>query len=377
MFTRRLTIFQVFGFDIKVDASWVFLAFLVTWSLAVGYFPEQHPDLAPFTYWAMGILGAIGLFASIILHELGHSVVARHYGIPIRDITLFIFGGVASMEDEPPNAKSEFFMAIAGPLVSMVLCVFFLALNALSITEMVPALMAVGWLGTINGMLAVFNLIPAFPLDGGRVLRALLWAYKNNLRWATRIAATIGSLFGYFLIFIGVLEILSGLIIAGVWSLMLGLFMRTASQMSYRQVLFRNALEGEHVRRFMKTDPVTVPRYISLQDLVEEYVYKYHFKMYPVVDGDRLMGCASVADLRQVPREDWSNTPVGEIMRACSAGNSVSPDEDAMHALMHMNRTGESRLLVIENQRLVGIIALKDLLKFLSLKLDLDENVSS
>lgn len=373
MFTRRLTIFQVLGFDIKVDASWIFLAILVVWSLAAGWFPQQHPDLAPFTYWAMGIIGAIGLFASIIMHELGHSVVARHYGIPIRDITLFIFGGVASMEDEPPSARSEFFMAIAGPLVSMVLCVVFLGLNMLPIFDPIPALDVLGWLGMINGMLAVFNLIPAFPLDGGRVFRAMLWAYKNNIRWATRVAATIGSLFGYLLIFLGVLEILNGLIITGVWSLMLGLFMRAASQMSYRQILFRKALEGERVRRFMKPDPVTVPRYISIQDLVEEYIYKYHFKMYPVVDQDRLMGCVSVSDVRNIPREDWANTPVGEILNACSSSNSVSPDEDAMHALMSMNRTGNSRMLVLEGDRLVGIIALKDLLKFLSLKLDLEE----
>lgn len=364
------------GFDIKVDATWIFLAVLVTWSLAVGYFPEQHPDLAPFTYWAMGILGAIGLFASIILHELGHSVVARHYGIPIRDITLFIFGGVASMEDEPPSAKSEFFMAIAGPLVSMVLCVVFLLVDATPLLERVPALEVLGWIGMINGMLAIFNLIPAFPLDGGRVLRALLWAYKSNLRTATRIAATIGSLFGYFLIFVGILEIISGLLISGIWSLMLGLFMRTASQMSYRQVLFRNALEGERVRRFMKSDPVTVPRYISIQDLVEEFIYRYHFKTYPVVDGDRLMGCVSVSDVRGVPRDEWSNTPVGGIMHACTNENSISPDEDAMHALMNMNRTGNTRLLVVDEGRLVGIIALKDLLKFLSLKIDLEENAS-
>lgn len=376
MFTRRMTIFQLFGFDIKVDASWIFLAVLVVWSLAVGWFPQQHPDLAPFTYWAMGIIGAIGLFASIILHELGHSIVARHYGIPIRDITLFIFGGVASMEDEPPSAKSEFFMAIAGPLVSMVLCVIFLGLHVLPIFDPIPALEVLGWLGIVNGMLALFNLIPAFPLDGGRVFRALLWAYKNNLRWATRIAATFGALFGFFLIFLGILEILGGAIISGVWSLMLGLFMRTASQMSYRQVLFRNALEGERVRRFMKTDPVSVPRYISIQDLVEEYIYKYHYKMYPVVEHDRLIGCVSVSDVRHVPREDWPNTPVGEILTACSANNSISPDDDAMQALMSMNRTGNSRMLVLEGDRLVGIIALKDLLKFLSLKLELEDDAS-
>jgi Zn-dependent protease/CBS domain-containing protein len=374
MFTRRLTIFQLLGIDIKLDGSWIFLAILVTWSLAAGYFPQQHAGLPPFTYWSMGILGALGLFASIIFHELGHSVIARRFGIPIKDITLFIFGGVASMEDEPPNAKSEFSMAIAGPIVSLVLCVVFLFIYSFTPAgAVVPALEVIGWLGWINGLLAGFNLIPAFPLDGGRVLRAALWALRNNLRWATRVAASIGSMFGLLLIALGIFQIIGGMWIGGLWALMLGLFMRSASSMSYRQVLFRQALEGERVRRFMKTDPITVPRYISIQELVDAYIYKYHFKTYPVVDGDHLVGCVSVKDVREVPRDEWPNLPVGEVMCECSEENSVLPDEDAMNALLKMNNTGNSRLLVTQEGRLVGIVALKDLLKFLSLKLDLEE----
>lgn len=374
MFTYQLTLFRLFGFEVKIDASWLFLAVLVTWSLAAGLFPQQYEGFPPATYWVMGVAGALGLFISIVFHELGHSLVARRFGIPIRSITLFIFGGVADMGGEPPSAKSELWMALAGPATSIVLAaVFYASSVAASAADASPAVTAVlGYLALINVILAAFNILPAFPLDGGRVLRALLWAAKRNLRWATRISSAIGSAFGAILIGLGIVYFLYGSFIGGIWWVMIGLFVRHASSASYQQLLMRRALEGETVRRFMKTDPVAVPDYISIQELVESYIYKFHYKMFPVTQEDRLVGCVSTRDVRQVAREDWERTTVRDIMGDCALENSITPDKDAVQALSQMSTSGNSRLLVVEGGQLVGIIALKDLLAFLSLKFDLE-----
>jgi len=374
MFTKRLTLFHLFGIAIKIDASWLLLAVLVTWSLARGVFPFYFPDQSVATYWWMAVGGAVGLFASIILHELGHAIVARHFGIPIRDITLFVFGGVAEMQDEPPSAKSEFLMAVAGPGTSVALGLALFGLyGSVGAAGAWPSFSVVRYLAWLNIVLAIFNMLPAFPLDGGRVLRAGLWAARDNLKWATRIASSIGSGFGVLLIVLGVLAFLTGNIIGGLWWFMIGMFMRAASQMSYKQLLVRRALEGESLRRFVRTDPVTVPEDVSVRDLVEDYIYKFHYKFFPVVDDGHLAGCVSTRDVKEVPREEWDVHSVRDILRTCAVNTMVRPDEDPLNVLATMNRSGNSRLLVVENDQLVGVVTLKDLLKFLSLKLDLEE----
>jgi Zn-dependent protease/CBS domain-containing protein len=323
----------------------------------------------------MGIAGTLGLFASIVFHEFCHSLVARRYGLPMRGITLFIFGGVAEMSDEPASPKAEFLMAIAGP-VSSVLLAIGLALAYMagqSLGWPKPLSGVVQYLVLLNVVLAGFNLLPAFPLDGGRVLRSILWAVKDDLRWATRIASNLGAGFGLFLIVMGVLRfILAGDFVGGIWSALIGMFIRSASQMSYKQLLMRRALGGDAVRRFMKPDPVTVPPSISVEQLVNDYFYRYHFKMFPVSDGDRLVGCITAGQVKDVPRQQWSEQTVGELAQPCSPENTVRPEMDAMRALSVMNRTGNSRLMVVDGDRLVGIVTLKDMLKFLDLKIDLE-----
>jgi len=376
MFSRGIKLFELLGFTVRVDASWLLLAFLVVFSLATGLFPQFFADLPVATYWWMGVGGALGLFASIVLHELSHSIVARRYGIPMKGITLFIFGGVAEMEDEPPSAKSEFLMAIAGPIASFLVALasylVYVAGNGLGASVAFNGVFA--YLAWINLILAVFNMVPAFPLDGGRVLRSALWYFGRSLRRATRIASAIGSGFGVVLIVLGGLSLLGGNFIGGLWWIMLGLFVRSASQMSYRQMLFRRALEGEQVRRFMKPDPVTVPRHLSVEELVNDYIYEYHYKTFPVADGDKLIGCVTTQNVKQLPREEWSRQTVGSICGDCTEENSIGPDTDAMKALALMNRTGNSRLMVVDHGNLLGIVSLKDLLGFLALKLDLEED---
>jgi Zn-dependent protease/CBS domain-containing protein len=375
MFGKSIRLFSLFGFDVKIDISWLVLAFLITWSLAQGLFPHYFKDLSSSTYWWMGIFGALGLFFSIIFHELSHSLVARNFGLPIKGITLFIFGGVAHMEEEPPSAKAEFMMAIAGPVSSIVLGIILYALRTLGrIGDWpLPVTGVIGYLAIINWILAGFNLLPAFPLDGGRVLRSILWKWKQNIGWATRISSRIGTLFGFLLIAMGVIQFFSGNLIGGIWWFMIGLFLQNAARMSYQQLMTRRALEGESVRSLMITDPITVPPTLTIKELVEEYIYKHHYKMFPVVDAGILVGCITTRQIRQVPKEEWQHKKISEIAKTCSADNTIHPDTDVVKVLRLMNRTRNSRLMVIEGQSLLGIIALKDIMDFLSIKLDLDQ----
>jgi Zn-dependent protease/predicted transcriptional regulator len=372
MFGRKITLFKLLGFTVRADVSWLVLAFLVTWSLAVGVFPLYYKGLSEQAYWWMGAFGALGLFGSIVFHELCHSLVARRYGLPIKGITLFIFGGVAEMEDEPQNPKTEFLMAVAGPASSVLLA---LILHAISIvtegTWPTVVVAVISYLAWINGTLAIFNLLPAFPLDGGRVLRSALWRYKGDLRWATHVASRIGSGFGFGMIFLGILSLLRGDFIGGVWWFVIGMFLRNASQMSYQQLVLRKSLEGVRVARFMKREPITISPSTSIEELVNNYIYRYHFKMYPVVEGNHLRGVVTISQVKQVAPEEWSVHTVGQIAEKCTADNTISPTADATKALEQMTRMGAGRLLVVDEGKLVGIISLKDMLTFLSLRIDL------
>jgi Zn-dependent protease/CBS domain-containing protein len=375
MFGKRLKLFKLLGFEVRIDASWLVIAVLVTWSLAAGLFPYLYPGLSRETYWIMGVVGALGLFASIVAHEFCHSIVARRYGMPMKGITLFIFGGVAEMGDEPPTAKAEFMMAIVGPLSSLAIAgVFYLIyLIGASGGWRTPVIGVIYYIAYINGILAAFNLLPAFPLDGGRVLRSILWGAKDNLRWATRVSSSIGGAFGIGLMFLGVLQFIGGNIIGGVWMFLIGMFLRNAAQMSYQQLLVRKSLEGEAVSRFMNPNPVTVPDSLTIARLVEDFIYKYHYKMFPVMAGDKLAGLITTREVKEIPQEAWDRETIRDSVVACSPENCIPPATDAVKALAMMTQSGVTRLLVVDNGRLVGLVTLKDLLDFFSLKVELEE----
>jgi Zn-dependent protease/CBS domain-containing protein len=373
MFGRSIKLFSLFGFKVSIDLSWIIIAVLVSWSLAAGFFPYMYHGLSVQTYWVMGVIGALGLFLSVIFHEFCHSLVARRLGLPMKGITLFIFGGVAEMGDEPPSAKVEFWMAIAGPLSSFLLAIIFylIYVQGLAAKWTLPVNGVIRYLAYINVLLAVFNLLPAFPLDGGRVLRSILWGIWDDLRRATRVSAVIGSAFGLGLIALGIFQLVGGNFIAGLWWFLIGLFIRNAAQMSYQQLLVRNALAGEPVRRFMNANPVTAPASVTVEQLVDDYVYKYHFKMFPVVDDGKLVGCITTRQIKEVPRDQWGQVTIGEIASGGTHENTISPEIDAIKALALMHQTENSRLLVVEGTKLVGILTLKDLMAFLSLKVEL------
>ena len=373
---RGITLFELLGFKIRVDISWVFLALLVTWSLAKGVFPAWFAEagLSEATFWWMGVAGMAGLVFSLIFHELSHSLVARHYGLPIKGITLFIFGGVAEMTEEPKSAKVEFWMAIAGPIASFVLALVFHLLAALGTAQglSVAVTGVLSYLAFINVLLGAFNLIPAFPMDGGRVLRAALWYWRGDLRLATRIASGAGKGFGMLLMLLGVLSVVTGNFIGGMWWFLIGLFVRGAAEASYQQLIARRLFEGEPVRRFMTHETVAVPPGLPLSAFLEDFVYEYHYDLFPVVSDQRLIGCVSTRQLKTVPREEWGRLSVADLMVPCTEENTVDPGMDAIEAMSLMRRTGATRLIVAVGDRLVGIVVLKDMLELFSLKMDLE-----
>ena len=375
MFGRPVSLFTLFGFEIKADVSWLILAALITWSLSSGLFPEYYKDLPQSAYWWMGVAGAAGLFLSIIFHELTHSLVARRYGVSMKEITLFIFGGVAHMEGEPSSPKAEFMIAIVGPISSFLLAIFSFLLYELGIISGWPVTITgiLNYLSWLNMILAVFNLMPAFPLDGGRILRSALWKWKKDIRWSTNIASQIGSGFGLVLIIMGIFYIVRGNFVGGLWWFLIGMFVRAAAQSSYRQILARSLFHTKKVKDLMVTNPVTVPRSISLEEFIRDYVYKYHFQAYPVLSFGRLIGCIFLKQIASIPREEWSQHTVGAIALPCSKEITIGPEEDANKALEVMSHTGNSRLLVVNGDALEGIISLKDMLALLSLKIELND----
>jgi len=370
MFGRRIRLFSIFGFEINIDASWIIIAVLITWSLAAGVFPLFFKGLSQSVYWIMGAVGAIGLFASIVFHELCHSLVARRFGLPMRGITLFIFGGVAEMEDEPPSAKAEFFIAIAGPLSSIFLGFFFWGILLLGnyLNFPGPILIIFSYLRIINLVLAAFNMLPAYPLDGGRVFRSIIWALKKDITQATKLASAVGSGFGLALAAAGIFSVFTGGIAAGIWWILIGLFIRGASRMSYENVLMRGALQNEPVKRFLETHPVTVPSLTTIDHLIEDYAYKYNFNLYPVT-GNCKLRFINIEDVKKVPRGEWPSHVVDEYAKPCGKDNSINESDNAMAALTVMNRTGNTRIMVVTAAgELAGTVDQKELLRFLSLK---------
>lgn len=372
MFGKRYKLFTFFGFEVGIDASWLIIAALITWSLAVGFFPQSYPGLTKAAYWGMGVIGALGLFVSILFHEFCHSIVARKLGLPMKGITLFLFGGVAEMNEEPASAKVEFLMAAAGPAASIVLGFLFWLAAHYGQGSFQPQLQGVvEYLAYINWLLAAFNLLPAFPLDGGRILRSILWRWKKDLTWATRIAAQTGGAFGFLLIGLGLLSMFTGNLVGGLWYFVIGMFLRSAAQGSYRQIVWRQALKGTKVRELMQV-PVTVSSDETLENLVHDYVYRHHHKMFPVVDGGRLAGCITTRQIKAVPREEWPQRTVGQVATSCGIDNTVGPDTEVSQAFAKMTGSGNSRLMVVADDALLGVVSLKDISGFIAAYMDLE-----
>jgi len=378
-FGKDRTLFKIFGIPVKANPSWLFLVGLVVFTLAEGWFPRKLGDPSVLLRWGLAFIGAMGLFACLLVHELCHSLVARRTGMPVAGITLFIFGGVSQLQAEPPTALAEFFMAIVGPAASILLGIGFLLLwfvgRIAGWGDAVLALTQYLWL--INFVLAAFNLVPAFPLDGGRVLRSVLWGVTDDLRAATNVAAKIGSFFGVGLIVLGVILTLQVDVLGGLWMIVIGFFLRQAAMGSLQMVAIRQQLEGETVRRFMTTDLVTVPRGMTVQEFVDDYVFHHRFSYYPVVGEDgRLLGMVSARAPRELDNEQWVERRVEELMGGLQECMTIQPDMDAVDALSLLRERDENRAVVVENGSPVGMLSLRDLLQFLAAKIDLEPHGS-
>ena len=361
MFGHSVKLFDLFGFEIKVDASWLLIAALIVWSLASGYLPQVLPGLGPGAYLALAIAAMLGLFGSLILHELAHSLVARRYGLGIGGITLFLFGGVAELLDEPKSAGSEFWIAIAGPVMSFVLAALFgLAAMATGAEGIVGTILA--YLASINLVLAVFNLLPAFPLDGGRVLRAWLWHRSGDMLEATRKASGAGTVLALGLMALGLFSALLGGGIGGVWLVLIGFFVLNASRGTYQRLLMQDGLRGRRVAELMTPNPWTATPEMTLSELADRVMLAHAVSFAPMVEQRRVIGQIDAAGMREVAREDWATTRVAETMAPLTDADLIAPRMTAEEALQRLSDGPQRKLIVAEGRRLRGILSLRDLM---------------
>lgn len=358
---------RIRGIDIEINFSWLLIFALMTYMLATSYFPLNYPDWGPALWWLLGASAALLLFASVLLHELCHSLVSVSLGLPVKRITLFIFGGVAQIEGEPDEPMKELKIALAGPAMSIVLGIVFLLLAGVLAGAGTPQYVSVlfGYLGTINLMLAAFNLVPAFPLDGGRVLRAILWHFKGDMQGATRIAASAGGAFGYTLIFLGIFLVLAGNLANGIWMAFIGWFIAQAAQSSYQQMLLSDIFTKIPVRDFMTTQVVIVDYFISVQDLVDKYFYKHKYAFFPVRQQDQITGIVSLNNVRNLPQADWPRTTVGRIVTPLQENLIVRPDEAVAAVMNKLFANGVGRVLVMEGSQLLGLVSRTDVLNYM------------
>jgi len=367
MFSRAVKIFTLQGFEVKVDPSWLLIAALITWSLGSHAFPQFLPGLTPIEYFSMAVFAMLGFFGSLLLHEMSHSVVARRYGVGIKGITLFVFGGVAELEDEPKTAGAEFWIALAGPAMSFALSVgFWLTAGigrAIGVPDSITTILS--YLASINLILGLFNLVPAFPLDGGRVLRAYLWDRHGDILKATETAAKSGAVFAYTLMILGLLALFGGQQVSGLWQILIGGFLLMAARSSYQQQLLKSTFGGETVASLMSTDVRTAEPSLMLSQLVDQTLLPARVSFVPVVDDEVLLGYVDTEIIAGIDQENWSNTSVGDVFITLDAANCVTPETPAIDLLTRITETGRRKFLVARDGRLLGVVTLSDLTGFL------------
>ncbi len=356
---------KLFGISIRIDYSWFIVFALVAGSLGFSYFPEVYPGWSSAKYWLMGIITALIFFASVLAHELAHSLVSKASGIPVHSITLFIFGGVARISDEPKSPGREFWMAVAGPATSIGIGVVFgvLFLITRRAWTLFPAMAEL--LLYINFFVAIFNLIPGFPLDGGRILRSIIWKITGNLRKSTRIASVMGRIIAYLLILLGAALVLSGYWLNGMWIAFIGWFLQNAASSSYRQLALRETLQSVKASEVMISDCPELPGELTIQELLDNYVPNIH-RCFPVMDNGRVMGIITMQSVREIPREQWKTVRVAEVMIPFAEVNTVHPDDDLYAVMRQMTEENVNQLPVVEDGQFMGVIERGDLVRFIN-----------
>jgi len=370
-----LDLFSVAGIQIAVDYSWLFIFALVLWSLAAGYFPHEYPGYARAQYWGIGAVASLLFFASVLIHELAHSLVANRVGQNVQRITLFLFGGMAHLSREPSNAVAELKIASVGPLTSVALGgVFRLLESAVEGAGAGSLWVAMfKYLSFINIALAVFNLLPGFPLDGGRILRGLLWYRSGNLRAATARAADWGSGIALGLMGLGLLQIFSGALVGGLWLIFIGMFLRGAARSSYHGVVIEHVLGTATVGDLMVTNPSVIPDTLSVQEAIEDHFLHHGFGGFPVTRDGRIEGLISLGHIKHCPSQERAQRTVRDIMRSADTAVTIPVSASVSEALQKMVESDTGRLLVTDGSRIVGLITRTGITRFIQLKTQLEE----
>ena len=385
---KGLKVGRLFGINIKIDWSWLLIFFLVTWNL-VSVFGQIHSAWSFGLQVGIALLASILFFLSVLAHELAHSLVAKAQGMNVRSITLFLFGGVSNIQRNPDSPLNEFLMAAVGPITSLVLGVIFIFLASTGIRSidisnltnlaagLSPQATILLWLGPINIILGIFNLIPGFPLDGGRILRSIFWGITNNLKKATRWASYIGQGIAWLMIVAGISMIFgiqipffgSGFI-NGIWLAFIGWFLNSAAVNSYQQILVQDILEGVTVQQMMRVDAPVVEPDCSVSALVHDHIMQTDDHAFPVIQYERLVGLVTLEDVRKVPRDQWEQVPVQRIMTSADQLETVNPDDDAEEALKKLRNKDVRQLPVLRGDSLVGVLRRRDIIKWLRLQSD-------
>ena len=371
--TRAIRLIKIAGVQIEIDYSWLFVFVLVLWSLAAGYFPQAYPGYSESQYWTIGLVAALLFFSSVLFHELCHAIMGNRLGENIDRITLFIFGGMAHLTGEPKSAGDEFKIAAIGPLSSLVLGLFFwIVANAMRVGAAPSLWTAVfHYLAFINLALALFNLLPGYPLDGGRLLRAALWKRWGNIERATARAADWGSTIAWGLMAMGALEIFGGALVGGLWLIFIGLFLRGAAASGYQGTMVEQTLQRIRVGDIMTSSPVTLNSQMAVSDAVENYFLRLGHGGFPVVAEGSVVGILSLPLVSKCPPEERGSKKVADIMRPLDPSIEIDPSASALAAMHKMNDASSGRLIVLVDGKFVGLITLSGITRFVQMKAQL------
>ena len=361
MFGRSFQVARLFGISVDIHPSWFIIIAFVVWSLSEGFLPNQYEGWSQATYWLMGTTAALLLFVSVLIHELSHALVAKARGLDVPRITLFIFGGVSHLANQPRTAGEEFKIAIAGPLSSVVIAVVTggVYLAMLDRQDQLEALF--GYLCLVNIMLALFNILPGFPLDGGRVLRSIAWRRTRSFRKATRVSGNIGEMFGWGIVFLGVFLLFSSLW-TGIWFMVIGWFLASAARTEVHGIKLDNILSKLTARDVMHEGYTTISPGLPLQTVVDDHMMTSGERAFVVALGDSVQGILAVADVNRVPRAEWPTTPVQSAMTPREEVVTVGADAEALDVLTLLAERRLNQLPVIENGRMIGLISRRELL---------------
>jgi Zn-dependent protease/CBS domain-containing protein len=363
-------LFRIAGITIGIHYTWIFALIFFSWTLAQVYFPSGYTDWSTAVYWITGVIAALLIFVSVLLHELAHSLVANARGIPVHSITLFILGGVSNLEGEPQKPAAEFVMAIVGPVTSLALAAIFWGLSFLPADKTTPLAAILSYMAIINIYLGAFNLLPGFPMDGGRVLRSIIWGSTGNLTRATDIAGIVGQFFGWAFIGLGLFLMISVSLFTGLWLAFIGWFLNSSADASRKEVALRERLSHIKVRELMNPNTVTIEPETTVEEMVRNIFRKQHGRAVPVCHNGQLVGIATITDVKKVPQDKWAVTPVKQIMTS-EPLYTVSPEENLNTAMMLIAKNDVNQVLISDQGKCGGLLSRADIIRLIQVNAEL------